>query len=637
VATELVELSLTATASDPNDDPLTFSLGGAPAGASIDSNTGVFTWTPTEEQGPGVYSVTIIVSDGGMQDQTSFDIIVEEANAAPVAEDDDSVTTDEDVSVDITLSASDNDIPPQTLNYFIVTLPINGILSATSGNPVTYTPNPNYNGADSFTFKTNDGVADSNEATIDITVNPVNDAPEITLNGSNPFNLVVGDTFTDPGATASDIEDGDLTASIVVTGSIATTSLPGTFTIVYSVTDSGSLSASTTRDVVITLQPVENNLTLCSDGIDNDEDQLIDLLDPDCAAFKPTLTVNKIVNGGDKQVSDFPLFIGTTSVISGVTTTLDATGTYIVSETNNRSNYTSAISGACDPNGNVTLNVGDVKDCTITNTYVAPQSPAPPSGGSGGGARILIIFNEANGDVLTTTAIVMWFTSLPATTRVVYNTVPHNYDFGTSPNYGYTYSTLEDSNKITFHAVTITGLTPNTTYYWRAISHGSGEVWGQELVFTTAVLSQSQPPGVEIVAGEEAFVYEGTEPGPAGAGEAVPGEMVEGAVSEETAVGQEESGTGLGKFLAAIGSFFGSGNLCWLLLLLIAILLVLFLLSVAGKKQEKKKQWILPLIILILIILYSFLSCANYLWLIIIISLSAISFLILRKKATPME
>jgi len=54
---EQVTLSFTATASDADlpAQSLTFSLSGAPAGASIDPITGVFNWTPTEAQGPGEY------------------------------------------------------------------------------------------------------------------------------------------------------------------------------------------------------------------------------------------------------------------------------------------------------------------------------------------------------------------------------------------------------------------------------------------------------------------------------------------------------------------------------------------------------------------------------------------------------
>ena len=51
-------LSFTASATDPDlpAHTLTFSLTGAPAGASIDPATGVFTWTPTEAQGPGTFA-----------------------------------------------------------------------------------------------------------------------------------------------------------------------------------------------------------------------------------------------------------------------------------------------------------------------------------------------------------------------------------------------------------------------------------------------------------------------------------------------------------------------------------------------------------------------------------------------------
>jgi|LSQX01.1.fsa_nt_gb hypothetical protein len=79
---------------------------------------------------------------------------------------------------------------------------------------------------------------------------PTNTPPTITLSGANPLNLTVGQTFVEPGYTATDAEDGDLTASTTVTGTVDTNTA-GTYEIVYSVTDSGGLSASTTRTVIV--------------------------------------------------------------------------------------------------------------------------------------------------------------------------------------------------------------------------------------------------------------------------------------------------------------------------------------------------------------------------------------------------
>jgi hypothetical protein len=87
----------------------------------------------------------------------------------PPAADNQSVTTDEDTAVGFTLTASDDDGDP--LEYIVVTNPANGTLSGTAPN-LTYTPNPGYTGPDSFTFKANDSTADSNVATVTITVNP---------------------------------------------------------------------------------------------------------------------------------------------------------------------------------------------------------------------------------------------------------------------------------------------------------------------------------------------------------------------------------------------------------------------------------------------------------------------------------
>lgn len=80
------------------------------------------------------------------------------------------------------------------------------------------------------------------------TSTPVNTPPTITLVGDNPMSVFQNETFTDPGATAFDAEDGDLTSAIVATGTVNVANL-GSYTIDYSVTDSGGLSATTSRIV----------------------------------------------------------------------------------------------------------------------------------------------------------------------------------------------------------------------------------------------------------------------------------------------------------------------------------------------------------------------------------------------------
>lgn len=91
--------------------------------------------------------------------------------------------------------------------------------------------------------------------------------------------------------------------------------------------------------------------------------------------IQPKLTLTKIVindNGGNKQVSDFPLFVDAIGVTSGVQNGFDA-GNYTASETPFTGYAASDWSGDCNTDGSVTLNVGDVKSCTITNDDIAPK------------------------------------------------------------------------------------------------------------------------------------------------------------------------------------------------------------------------------------------------------------------------
>jgi len=97
-------------------------------------------------------------------------------NDAPVAEDQELVT-DEDTPINIILTANDDYPGSLTWDY---AQPNNGTLSGTAPD-LTYTPDENWNGEDSFTFDVDDGIGGLDSGTVSITVNPVDDPP-VALN-----------------------------------------------------------------------------------------------------------------------------------------------------------------------------------------------------------------------------------------------------------------------------------------------------------------------------------------------------------------------------------------------------------------------------------------------------------------------
>jgi alpha-tubulin suppressor-like RCC1 family protein len=75
--------------------------------------------------------------------------------------------------------------------------------------------------------------------------------PSLTLVGANLMSLVTGGSFVDPGATANDVCAGNLTGSILVSGSV-NTAVPGTYTLLYAVSDPSGNVATTNRTVWVT-------------------------------------------------------------------------------------------------------------------------------------------------------------------------------------------------------------------------------------------------------------------------------------------------------------------------------------------------------------------------------------------------
>jgi len=147
-------------------------------------------------------------ANGGSNASTpaTLTITVAPVNDPPLANAQ-SVITDEDTSIPITLTGSD--VEGSALTYLVVTSPAHGTLSGTD-NSLTYLPNTNYFGADSFSFKVNDGSLDSAPATVTMTVNPVNDPPV----ADSQSVTTLEDTPVAIALTGSDVEGSALSYTV---------------------------------------------------------------------------------------------------------------------------------------------------------------------------------------------------------------------------------------------------------------------------------------------------------------------------------------------------------------------------------------------------------------------------------------
>jgi len=201
--TEDMAESITLVASDVDGDTLTYAIVDPPDHGGLSGSGGTRTYTPDANYN-GPDSFTFRVNDGTVNSNTAtVSITVTAVNDPPVA-DDKNVVTNEDDSANIVLSGSD--VEGSALTYAIVDQPQHGDLTGTGANR-TYSPDANYNGPDSFTYRVNDGSANSSIATVSITVEPVNDPPtaanqNVTTNEDTPKaitlvgNDIDGDTLT---------------------------------------------------------------------------------------------------------------------------------------------------------------------------------------------------------------------------------------------------------------------------------------------------------------------------------------------------------------------------------------------------------------------------------------------------------
>ena len=153
---EDTQVSGTIVGSDVDGDSLTYELNTLPINGVVTVNAdGSWTYTPNADW-HGTDSFTVAVSDGIASAAIStVTIIVTPVNDAPVANDD-TATGDEDGNSIIDVKGNDSDVDGDTLNVTDVSDPAHGTVIINADGTVTYTPEANWYGTDSFTYTISD-------------------------------------------------------------------------------------------------------------------------------------------------------------------------------------------------------------------------------------------------------------------------------------------------------------------------------------------------------------------------------------------------------------------------------------------------------------------------------------------------
>ena len=320
----------TLTGSDIDGDTLTFTKASDPGHGTVVVNpNGTYTYTPTTGyDGPDSFTFTVSDGNGGSVTRT-VSITIVGVNDAPIAVDDVfSGNEDTVIGGDVTpgTPGQDRDIEGDPITVVDadgnatngispVSGPTHGTLVLNADGTFAYTPNANYNGTDSFTYRISDGQGGFAEATVNLTINPVNDAPvaandSATTPEDTPYAGTLPPASDVDGDAVTYVKASDPAHGTVVVNADGTyvytpaSNYNGTDTFRYSVRD--TTGAVTTYTVTVIVTPVNDDPVVAtivappsrdSDPISFDVSRFVTDVDGDhptyaASGLPPGLTIN---------------------------------------------------------------------------------------------------------------------------------------------------------------------------------------------------------------------------------------------------------------------------------------------------------------------------------------------------------
>lgn len=332
-----VTIAVLVNDSDVDGDALSVASVTQGSNGSVTINGGAsVTYTPnTNFAGSDSFSYAISDGKGGTATATVA-VAVGGVNDNPVAVDD-TATTSEDQAINVAVLVNDSDVDGDSLRINQVTQGAHGGVAANLDNTVTYTPNPNFNGVDTFSYTIEDGHGGTAVGNVTVTVSPVNDAPVAVNDNTSTseevavtISVLSNDTDVDGDALVlASVNVAPLHGTAVISGnSIVYTpsaNFTGRDTLSYTIGDGQGASASAT--VVIDIVAVNDAPVARNDVASTNEDTPVtaNVLANDSDADGDALTIlsvtqpahgnTALINGGT-AISYVPSanFHGTDSV-----------------------------------------------------------------------------------------------------------------------------------------------------------------------------------------------------------------------------------------------------------------------------------------------------------------------------------
>lgn len=264
-------IDLSLYTSDPDGDPLSYTVFNSPSGSALSANT--FTWTPSSAD-IGDHTLTFTADDGKQDGSFSRTITITVAapNHPPTFANIDNPTITEGQQLSLTLNATDPD--GDTLTYSTSNNPSG---SSLSGATFTWTPSTTQAGSYTPTFTASDGKGGTASQTMTITVTNLNQAPTLSsitsIVGTEGNPLTIALSGSDPDGDALNYSMNNSPSGSSLSGNTfswtPSSGQAGSYSVTFTTTDPSGATASQTATITVqtaTAPAVNNAPSLSSTG-----------------------------------------------------------------------------------------------------------------------------------------------------------------------------------------------------------------------------------------------------------------------------------------------------------------------------------------------------------------------------------